>query len=168
MADTHSFPGATDLEAVHAYQADESLGFLIKQAFHSIQRAVDATMTPLDLTAMQWGPLMLLAKGCGDTAAELARHACADTGAMTRMLDRLEAKGLIRRVRSSEDRRVIKLELTEEGVRITGQIPSRLIEVGDQHTRGFTDQEIELFKQFLRRTIANGADRACSSTPDSQ
>jgi DNA-binding MarR family transcriptional regulator len=167
MADTHSFTGGADgLDAVRAYAPGESLGYLIKLAFASIQRAVDATMTPLDLTAMQWGPLMLLAQG-SDTAAELARCACVDTGAMTRMLDRLEAKGLIRRVRSAEDRRVIKLELTEEGVRVTGQIPSRLIEVGDQHTRGFSEDEIDQFKQFLRRMIANGTDRTCSP-PDSQ
>ncbi|VCU68951.1 Multiple antibiotic resistance protein MarR [Pigmentiphaga humi] len=142
------------------YDLDESLGFLLKQVNHSLQRTVDAEMTVLDLTAMQWGPLMQLALGRCETAAELARCACSDTGATTRMLDRLESKGLIRRVRSAQDRRVIKLELTEEGTRASEQVPERLIHVMNQHTRGFTAEEIEQLKSLLRRMIANGASPA--------
>ena len=51
-------------------------------------------------------------QGLGNTAAELARIGCVDTGAMTRMLDRLEAKGLVRRSRCPKDGRVVQLELT--------------------------------------------------------
>jgi DNA-binding HxlR family transcriptional regulator len=38
-----------------------------------------------------------------------------DAGAITRMLDRLEAKGLVERVRSETDRRVVHVRLTEAG-----------------------------------------------------
>jgi len=158
MADSSS-PGArpSPSAAIRSYDPSESVGYLIKLAHGSLQRAVDAEMMALDLTAMQWGPLMLLAMGRGETAAELARSTCTDTGAMTRMLDRLESKGLIRRVRSAEDRRVIKLELTEEGVRATEQIPQRLHHAVDLHTRGFSDEELRQLKSLLRRMIANGA-----------
>jgi DNA-binding MarR family transcriptional regulator len=145
-----------ELPTPATYDPDESLGFLIKKAHQSFQHAVDEGMTPLDLTAMQWGPLMLLAMKHADTAAELARTACVDTGSMTRMLDRLETKGLIRRVRSLEDRRVIKLELTSEGDRVTAFIPSKLYAATDLHTRGFSAEEIAQMKGFLRRVIANG------------
>ena len=47
--------------------------------------------------------------------ADIARLACHDTGAVTRVLDRLESKGLIQRVRSESDRRVVNLQLTTEG-----------------------------------------------------
>ncbi|MDX3907588.1 MAG: MarR family transcriptional regulator [Pigmentiphaga sp.] len=157
MADSVSSRDRSPPASAGRYDPGDSLGYLIKQAHNSLQRAVDAEMTALDLTAMQWGPLMLLAMGRGDTAAELARSACSDTGAMTRMLDRLESKGLIRRVRSAEDRRVIKLELTEEGIRATEQIPQRLRHAVDQHTRGFSDEEVQQLKALLRRMIANGS-----------
>jgi len=160
MADSsfpcRALPGAS--ESVRRYDPEQSVGYLIKLAHASLQRAVDAEMAALDLTAMQWGPLMLLAMGRGETAAELARSACSDTGAMTRMLDRLESKGLIRRVRSAEDRRVIKLELTEEGGRVIEQIPQRLHHVADIHTRDFSGQELQQLKSLLRRMIANGAN----------
>ncbi|MDH2234818.1 MarR family transcriptional regulator [Pigmentiphaga sp. GD03639] len=161
MADSTSSPRISPelAELIRRYDPEESVGYLIKQAHLSLQRAVDAEMTALDLTAMQWGPLMLLAMGRGDTAAELARSACSDTGAMTRMLDRLESKGLIRRVRSAEDRRVIKLELTEEGVRATEQVPQRLHDAVDLHIRDFSEQEVQQLKSLLRRMTANGAQR---------
>ena len=49
-------------------------------------------------TFPQWLPLYKLHMGEATTVAELARECQLDTGAMTRLLDRLEAKGLCRRV----------------------------------------------------------------------
>ncbi len=138
------------------YNPQDSLGMLIKQSYFMIQRAIDTEMLALDLTAMQWRPLMFLALGHGDTAAEIARMACTDTGAVTRMLDRLESKGLIRRVRSVEDRRVIKLELTEEGKLASRRIPALIGKVFDSHLAGFDDAEIAQLKGFLKRIILNG------------
>ena len=77
--------------------SDDNTGFLIKQVFFSMNRMLDQEMAPLELTAMQWRPIALLCKGRADTPAELARLNGVDTGAMTRTLDRLEAKGLVRR-----------------------------------------------------------------------
>jgi DNA-binding MarR family transcriptional regulator len=138
------------------YIVDESVGYLIRQVYASMQTQIDAQMNPYDLTAMQWGPLMMLAKGKGDTAAALAREAGTDTGAMTRMLDRLEAKDLVRRARSQEDRRVVHLELTPEGQRIAQQIPYTLSEVLNHFLQGFTATELAALKGYLRRMRENG------------
>ena len=102
----------------------------------------------------------LIATGCGSTAAELCRFSRYDTGSMTRMLDRLEEKGLIRRVRSSTDRRVIHLELTEAGRELYTLLPPVAIKVLNSHLQGFTRAELELFKNFLRRMQANSRQPA--------
>ncbi|GAA4331871.1 MarR family transcriptional regulator [Pigmentiphaga soli] len=156
--ETPSAPVAAEGSHVlpEGYDPNESIGYLLKRVHQSIQREVDNLMTPLDLTAMQWGPLMLLAMKRGETAGELARCACTDTGAMTRMLDRLESKDLIRRVRSVADRRVIKIELTEEGRRVTKQIPDKLVAAVERHTKGIAEADLELVRQTLRRMLANG------------
>ena len=60
------------------------------------------------------GPLFLILQGRATTLAELSRELQIDAGALTRTLDRLEAKGLCRRERSTEDRRVVNLALTDE------------------------------------------------------
>lgn len=59
---------------------------------NSLNRMLDLEMAPLGLTAMQWRPLAMIASGRADTPAELARLINVDTGAMTRTLDRLEAR----------------------------------------------------------------------------
>jgi DNA-binding MarR family transcriptional regulator len=105
---------------------------------------------------MQWKPLLMLKFGQAETAAELARLNCSDTGAMTRMLDRLEAKGLIERTRSAQDRRVVHLKLTAEGHRVADRIPYGLSSVLNEHLAGFSPAEFEQLKSLLQRMIANG------------
>lgn len=137
------------------FRPEESIGYLIKMTHASMLRAIDAEVAPMGLTAMQWTPLLRMAAGQADTAAELARIVGMDTGAMTRMLDRLEHKGLVRRARSSDDRRVIKLELTEEGLHKARQIPPLLAKVSNTHLSDFNEAERALIKGMLHRMLAN-------------
>jgi len=137
--------------------SEDSVGYLIKQVHTSMNRMIDRDMAPLDLTAMQWRPLVMIYLGRADTAAELARLADVDTGAMTRTLDRLEAKGLLRRVRSQEDRRVVKLELTDAGRETAARTPAVLAQMLNQHLRGFDVAEVAQLRHFLLRMLANGS-----------
>lgn len=138
------------------YTPGESVGYLLRGAWQSLLKNIDTEMQLLDLTGMQWGPLLLIEKGCCDTVAACARASYSDSGAMTRMLDRLEAKGLLCRVRNVADRRVVNLALTDAGREVTKQIPAHLIKVLNQHLHGFSEDEFELFKNMLRRFTANG------------
>lgn len=140
------------------YDIEESIGFLIRQAQIAMHRTIDSKVADLDLTAMQWIPLLMLAHGKARTAAELSRCSGADTSTVTRMLDRLEAKGLIQRKRSETDRRIIFLELTEEGQRMATLIPPLIADSLNQHLRGFNQQEFDTFKSMLRRIAENGGN----------
>ena len=139
------------------YRVDESIGYLVRQLRVEMERAIDAEMTEHDLTGAQWGPLFAIAQGMGSTAAELSRLARVDTGAMTRMLDRLQAKGLLRRRRCAEDARVVRLELTDDGQRICREIPYALSRVLNGLLRGFTGPELATLKALIRRMLANAA-----------
>ena len=108
------------------YRPDESVGYLMRRILTTISVEVERELEPSGLTNAQWVPLLKLHMGVASTVAELARECQLDAGAMTRMLDRLENKGLLRRIRSSEDRRVVNLELTEEGRVAARQIPAVL------------------------------------------
>lgn len=138
------------------YDLDESIGHLARVLIGSMTRRIDEQMQVHDLTAQQWKPLLMLRTGQADTAAGLARLNCSDNGAMTRMLDRLEAKGLLRRVRSEADRRIVHLELTREGKRIADLIPFGLSKVLNEHLEGFSKEEFKQLQSLLRRMIANG------------
>src|ERR1700750_189722 len=82
------------------YRPDESAAYLMKRILSGMAGEVDQALEPRGLTHAQWMPLVKLHLGHASTAAELARECSLDAGAMTRMLDRLEAKGLVERVRS--------------------------------------------------------------------
>jgi len=138
------------------YNPEESVGYLMSAAWQSWLKNIDCEMQMLELTGMQWVPLFLIAKGKCNTVVGCARAIYGDSGAMTRMLDRLEAKGLLCRVRSLEDRRIVNLELTEAGQAVAKQIPAHLVGVLNQHLQGFSVEEFELFKNMLRRFTENG------------
>nr|MBF0685460.1 MarR family transcriptional regulator [Pseudomonas sp.] len=137
--------------------AEESMAYFIRQLYQSLQRTIDREMAPLDLTAMQWRPLALIAMNKADNPVELARRAGMDTGAMTRALDRLEAKGLVRRLRCHHDRRMVRLELTDEGRTQAERIPFALADAQNLHLRDVSPDELAGFLHLIRRMLANGA-----------
>jgi DNA-binding MarR family transcriptional regulator len=151
-------PGDADFYRGDDYPLEDSIGYLVKRLRMATERLVDTEMAEHDLTGVQWGPLLLIHFGIGKTAAEIARWACTDTGAVTRMLDRLEAKGLIKRTPCPNDRRVVQLALTADGERLCREIPFGLARVGNALLRGFTREEFDTLKGLLRRMLAN-ADR---------
>lgn len=138
------------------YQTEESIGYLMRRIVTTVSQAVETRMCePGGPTYPQWVPLYKLHIGAATTVAELARACELDTGAMTRLLDRLEAKGLCRRVRSQEDRRVVNIELTDEGRAAAQEVPYVLSRVQNEHLAGFTVEEWEQLKGYLRRILDN-------------
>ena len=117
-------------------------------------------------TFPQWAPLYKLHLGHATTVAELARECQLDAGAMTRLLDRLEAKGLCRRVRSVSDRRVVNIELTDEGREAARQVPHVLCRVQNEHLAGFTHDEWQQLKGYLTRILDNANAIAARGTKD--
>lgn len=138
------------------YQPQESAAYLMRRILTCMAAEVDHAFEPRGLTSAQWVPLFKLYHGDAKTVAELARECELDAGAMTRLLDRLEAKGLVARVRSSEDRRVVNLELTKEGREAARQIPAVLCKVQNAFLQGLSVEEWQQLKDLLRRVLANG------------
>ncbi len=106
-----------------SYVAGDSVGYLLNQVVISMRRQIEQAMTAHDLSAAQWYPLWKLKRDGPGTAQELARDMDIDAGAMTRLIDRLAAKGLVGRLRSDSDRRVIVLTLTAVGQAVAAHIP---------------------------------------------
>ncbi|MBC8058832.1 MAG: MarR family transcriptional regulator [Rhizobiales bacterium] len=139
-----------------AYCAEESVGYLMKRIMLSIVFQADKRLEAHGLTSAQWGPLMRLRTTGGSTVAELARWLNVDAGAMTRLLDRLEKKGLCKRVRSTEDRRVVQVELTADGEAAITEVPAVLAEVLNAHLAGFSKTEWQALRNYLQRMLETG------------
>jgi len=99
-----------------------------------------------DLTFSQFVTIKKLAGGIA-SVTDLARAAELNPGAMTRLLDRLEDKGLIERVADPEDRRALHIHLTDAGVAIWRDID----QCGQRvHDRAFGDMAQDDRNQLLR------------------
>jgi len=147
------------------YVVADSVGYLLHQVVGSMRRHVAAGMAEHDLTAAQWYPLWKLKRDGPGTAQELARDMDVDAGAITRLIDRLAAKGLVERLRSSTDRRVVTLSLTATGDAVAGHVPAVLANVNNAYLRGFSDAEWHTLKQLLRKMLDNAPPAAANGKP---
>jgi DNA-binding MarR family transcriptional regulator len=154
-SDAKEVPPAIEFYHADKYFAESSIGHLMKKIVAHSSHAIEREMEPYGLTNAQWVPLVKLFVGDADTAAGLARECGLDAGAMTRLLDRVEAKGLCSRQRSSHDRRVVNLQLTDEGREAALKIPVVLARMQNACLAGFTHEEWEALKGYLRRILDN-------------
>ena len=138
------------------FQLTQSVGFHPNRARNSLLMEMDAALRPLDITAQQMGILLSLMRGMASTPLEVSRLLGIDTGLMTRMLDKLENKGLLQRQRSDEDRRVIHLVLTDKGRDVAAQLPHIAPEVLNHRLRNFTETEFSEFMRLLQK-FADGS-----------
>lgn len=137
------------------YSAADSVGHLMHLVVSGMRRHIEPRMAAHGLTAAQWYPLWKLKTGAAHTAQALARQMEIDAGAMTRLVDRLEAKGLIARERSATDRRVMRLSLTPAGESVVAHIPQVLADVNNRVLAGFSEAEWQLLLSLLHRLLAN-------------
>jgi len=133
-----------------------AVGHLVGRARSALLTSLDCELEPFGLTGAQFAVLKYVADGTADTAADLCRTLHYDTGSMTRMLDRLEEKAVLRRERCTQDRRVVYLLITDTGNELLPRLRAAAVRVLDRHLRGFSREERANLKQYLTRMIENG------------
>ncbi|MGB3749803.1 MAG: MarR family transcriptional regulator [Rhodanobacter sp.] len=133
------------------------LGFLVSAARSAIWSSIEAELQPLDITAAQFVVFNSIAQGKGRTIGEFCRLLGYDSGAMTRLLDRIENKGLIRRVPNPEDRRSFLLELTPESRAVFPQAKKRVRAVFKRLLAGIDEKQAAVLRQSLEQLLANAA-----------
>jgi MarR family transcriptional regulator, multiple antibiotic resistance protein MarR len=144
-------------KAIAGIPDDEmAIGHLVARARSAMLTGLDGELEPFGLTGAQFAVLKNVADGIASTAADLCRTMHYDTGSMTRMLDRLEEKSVLRRERCTEDRRVVYLRITDTGNELLPQLRTAAIHVLSRHLAGFSPEEVEALKQYLVRMIENG------------
>jgi MarR family transcriptional regulator, multiple antibiotic resistance protein MarR len=131
------------------------IGPLIGRVRVALLEAMDRALMPHNVTAAQYIILSTLVSAKVASASQICRGLSYDAGAMTRMIDRLEQRGLLRRVRVADDRRTQKLELTEEGEALYPKMRASAMSVINGLLRGFTKAEASQLEGFLKRMLEN-------------
>ncbi len=145
----------TQIYEVETYQPASCVGQLIyrvraaQMSALDQELALDPDLAPLEISAAQYTIISVLAKRGVDSGAQLCKDLSYDAGAMTRMIDRLEAKGLVNRRRCPEDRRLVKLELTEAGLAALPKLRACSVRVLNRLLLGFSVAEARQLEGFM-------------------
>ncbi|HEV2700893.1 MAG TPA: MarR family transcriptional regulator [Steroidobacteraceae bacterium] len=154
-----------DVYSLETYEPKRGLGHIIGRVRALLLAAIDAELArdeflaPLEVTSAQLIVIVNLAgRECATSASELCKGISYDAGAMTRMLDRLEAKGLVRRTRSPDDRRLVNLELTQAGKAAYPRLREISMRILNRSLRDFTRTEAKSLEDLLLRLANNLRD----------
>ena len=113
---------------------------------------------PYVITPPQWGALSLLLVQDGMTIGAMSQKRGVDAPAATGIITRLEQNGLVERRHDREDRRVVKVYLTDEGKDISHTLVSSVEHFELSIKRGFSEGEMDRFLVQLQQLIANAAE----------
>ncbi|MGO4003047.1 MarR family winged helix-turn-helix transcriptional regulator [Pseudomonas fluorescens] len=134
------------------------LGLLLGRAALLKDRIIDTHMEPHGITAAQFKVMIIIAQFGIDTPAELCRHLSLDSGSMTRMLDRLEQKDLLLRKRCADDRRLVRLALTEEGQALADKLPEIGVNAMNQLAGALDSEELQTLEAILKKILLAAGD----------
>jgi DNA-binding MarR family transcriptional regulator len=119
----------------------------------ALSRAGEGLLKPYNLSATQYNVLRVL-RGAGEKGL-----ACREIGCrlisrdpdITRLLDRMESRGLIARARETQDRRVVKTRITEEGLRILAELDGPVREWHRRQLRHISGKDLQHLESLLGR-----------------
>ncbi|PWB31490.1 MarR family transcriptional regulator [Pseudomonas sp. SDI] len=135
-----------------------TIGMLLGRAALVKDRILDTHLQAFGVTAAQFKVLIINAQYGVDTPAELCRYLALDSGSMTRMLDRLEQKQLILRQRCPDDRRQVRLALTEEGQKLADQLPHIGAAAMNEVVGVLEPGELATLEQILTKVLLAAGD----------
>lgn len=133
--------------------------FALKRAYQATRNELDARLAGYGVTAAQLDVLVYLHAGRDPEQRDLQAMLGISGATLTRLLDALEGKGLVRREVAPDDARVKRAILTEAGLALLDRLNAeeeaafvaRLL-------RGFSPAEVALLNDWLRRLAANMGD----------
>lgn len=134
----------------------ELVGHLLGLAHVRVTQLCTEVMQPLELTPKQFVTLEFVSKNPDIPQKDIAHHVGTSPPMMVSILDYLDERKLVRRVRSQDDRRRQFVRVTEKGAALLAEIKQRAFEVEDifAEETGLTGDERETLLRLLKK-LAN-------------
>lgn len=111
----------------------DHLGYWLRRLSDEVHGRFERQLAEHGVTVSQWAVLITVYRGDATTTGEVARHVRIDVGAVSRLVDRLNAKGLMSREPDPTSRRTLRLTLTDAG----RALAPRLAEIADRNDAHF-------------------------------
>ena len=130
------------------------LGYQLRHANLKVVGGFAERIAPHNVTASQFGLLVLVGANPGATQTALARAFGTDRSVMVRLIDRLEAAGLVDRRAREGDRRSNAIVLTESGAALLRRLKREVRAFESTVTACLSPEETETLLSLLRRINA--------------
>jgi DNA-binding MarR family transcriptional regulator len=134
---------------------EEALGRLIYLTAQDMRNFAEKILSPFDLTLEQLHLLKNLSCDQGMTQRQIGEIAGKTPANMTRILDRMESKSLVKRQNDPNDRRAVQVFLTEAGKEITEKVFGVFELFSADLVNGITEKEQDIIKKSLKLIIQN-------------
>lgn len=137
-------------------ETEEHLGHSFKKLHFLMEQAINQRLLELELTTAQGHTIGYLTHAKEPPCARDIETAFGLSHAtVSGILSRLEAKGFIELRSDSDDRRIRRIYLLEKGHACSQAIGRHIRDTERIMAEGFSQQELELFRGFLKRAIGN-------------
>ena len=137
------------------FPPSQSDGYLVRDAHRAFQRLLERRIAPYGVTRGQWYFLRVLWIEDGLSQRELSARASTMEPTTVVALKSMEKSGLIRRVRSTEDKRRARVWLTAKGKRMRDELLPVARLVVEQADEGIARSELAAFRSVIQRMTAN-------------
>ncbi|MER6546288.1 MarR family transcriptional regulator [Streptomyces sp. NPDC001250] len=142
----------------------DHLGYWLRRLSDEVHSRFETELARHDVTVSQWGVMVSVFHG-HDTTKAVAAHMDIDPGAVSRLVDRLMAKGLIGREPDPASRRSVRLVLTDQGQALV-PVLAELADRNDHHYFGSLDAaQRRQLEQWIRRLVGAAHPTAPPDNP---
>jgi DNA-binding MarR family transcriptional regulator len=125
----------------------------LRRVEQDVRALIEGRLDGADLSFAQWIALKLVADGVAANAGGLSRDLNITSGATTRLIDNLEERGLLTRDRGAEDRRVVRLKLTDAGDAAMVAMAPTVVGAWNELIADFSEEELRLLITLLGRVL---------------
>ena len=144
-----------------------AFGSLLGNAYRQWRRSADIQLRPFSLTEATWLPLVHIGRASEPPRQkDLAATMSVDGSAVVRLLDNLEAAGLIQRKEAATDRRAKTIHLTPRGRAIADKVEAVARRIRRDALAGLSDKDIETtirVLQHVSRVLEDGETTAAAA-----
>jgi MarR family transcriptional regulator, transcriptional regulator for hemolysin len=143
----------------------EPIGLYVTRTSKALSRAFDEALASAGGSLPVWLVLVSLKGRTWGTQRELAKALGIEGATLTHHLDAMERAGLVTRTRDPANRRVQRMELTEEGDAAFHRMREAAVAFDERLRSGLDEADIERTREVLARLRANVSERPLESPP---
>jgi len=139
------------------FKLESSIGHIVNIVANKLKQELEIAFSRsgYDISAYQWMVLNIIIEHDGINQNKLAHKSKKDKTNIARILEKLEKKGFVERIKDDEDRRVFRLFSTDLGKEVKAELSLLAANLVEQSTQGITQEEHDVCLNTLKKIYAN-------------